>query len=608
MEKYKNIIAIKQKDILLYVDGVSRETINNFKKSRDRYLEHDMSCKDSIYLSSSADKIDIIFLNEWISYKVESLNESVIFEKKDFLKRGVYGNDRFGTLIFKNCTGLSFFKDLKVFVISNKINEETFEKMLNTINSYILNLSFDFDQTTFSKVQRDNKVQTDIEYHMFILILHWLSTKQGSINLFKIFELVKSNPHRNICDNYYYEDINSLSYVDEEVMAEIFSGLDELIEVQDANNKLAIKLSDGGNKYLPKKILQIENEDTFDTNENRFLKYFINYIIKVIDYFNTIFMNKKDIMINYDIISKSQLYKRELENLIRNTFLRNVGDLYFIPSNSTVLQRREGYRQFYNYYVTIKSMPKINEISDDLSDIIENKSLDLLYEYYCFFMVANILCDIYKIDMSNLSFKVYKNEFNKTLVKKTNANYFEFEDRSKVLPRIKLFYNKNYSNPLSYSKPYDPDITVEIFDDRNILKEIFIFDAKFKIISYKSQSEETENGFNFDDITKMHAYKDAIKNVIGAFVLYPGDISEIYTEHNECLGCNDSFCRNIYNGVGAFPLNPENKENLSALRNVLNRILDNFPKESYYTCVNKTLLTESECDKVAENSKAYNQN
>lgn len=606
MKEYKKLIAIKQNGILLYVDGISREELNKFKNSKEQYLTHDMCCKDSIYLNPSVDKADIIFLNEWVSYKVESFNEKVIFEEKDFLKRGVYGNDRFGTLTFKNCMGLSFFKDLKVFVISNKINEETFEKMLNAINGYILNLSFDFNQSTFSSVERDKKVKTDIEYHIFILIMHWLDTKQRNINLFTLFKLIKSNPHRNIHDSYYYEDVNSLSYVDEDVMVNIFSSLDELIEVQGVNNKLATKLSMGGKRYLPKKVLQIEIEDTFDTNENRFLKYFINYIINIIDHFNTMFMNKKDTMINYDVINKSLLYKKKLENLIRDTFLRNVGDLSYIPSNSTVLQRREGYRQFYKYYVTIKSMPKINDISEDLSDIIENKSLDLLYEYYCFFVVANILCDIYKVNMSNLSFKVYKNEFNKTLTKKTNANYFQFEDRSKVLPRIKLFYNKNYSNPLSYSKPYDPDITIEIFDYKNNLKEIFILDAKFKTITYKSQSDEIENGFNFDDITKMHAYKDAIKNVIGAFVLYPGDIREVYTEKYDCVGCEDSVCRNIYNGVGAFPLNPENKDDLKYLTNVLNRMLGNFQGGPSYTCVKETPLIGIAFDKVAEKSERYN--
>lgn len=604
MKGYEKLIAIKQNGILLYVDGISREVLAKFKNSKEIYLPYDEYCKDYICLNSSADKSNIIYLNEWVSYKVEPLNDSIVFEEKDFLKRGSYGNDKFGTLIFKNCTGLSFFKNLTVFIVSNKINEETFDKMLNTINSYILNLSFDFNQSTFSSVERDKKIHTDIEYHIFIMVMHWLDTKQRNINLFTLFKLIRNNPHRNIYDNYYYEDINSLSYVDEDVMVDIFSGLDELIEVQGVNNKLSAKLSKGGKNYLPKKVLQVEIEDTFDTNENRFLKYFINYIIKIIDYFVGVFINKKDAMINYSIIEKSLLYKKELETLISDSFLRNVGDLSYIPSNSTVLQRREGYRQFYNYYVTIKSMPKISDINVDLSDIIENKSLDLLYEYYCFFMVADVLCNIYKVNINNLAFKVYKNEFNKTLAKKTNANYFEFEDKMKLLPRIKLFYNKNYSNPLSYSKAYDPDISIEIFDNKGELKEIVILDAKFKIVNYQIQDEESENSFNFDDITKMHAYKDAIRDVVGAFVLYPGDIPKVYREKSDCVNCEESNCKNAFNGVGAFTLNPDNHNDYLKLTIILKTILESYYKGTPATC-RKCKVIEIALDKVAESRESY---
>ncbi len=604
MMGYIKLLAIKEKDILLYVNGISNELLTKFKNSKEKYLIHDECCKDSMLISSSKNTSNIVYLNEWVSYKVEPLSKDNTFSEKDFIKRGMYGNDNFGTLTFKNCTGLSFFKSLTVFIISNKIDEETFQKMLNTINSYILNLSFDFNQTTYGNIERDKRIHTDIEYHVYILIMHWLDTKQRNINLFTLFNLIKNNPHRNDYDNYFHEDVNALSYVDEDVMVDIFSNLDELMEVQGVKNKLTDKLSNDGKSYLPKKILQVETEDTFDTNENRFLKFFLKYIIEIVDYFSNIFISRKDVMINYDIIEKSLLYKKELEILINTTFLRNVGDLSYIPSSSTVLQRREGYRQFYNYFVTIKSMPQISDINDDLSDIIENKSLDLLYEYYCFFMVAEIICNIYKVNISNLSYKVYQNEFNKSLVKKTNANYFELEDVRKILPRIKLFYNKNYANPLSYSKPYDPDITIEIFDDNNNLEKIYILDAKFRVTSYKPNNQETEIGYNVDDITKMHAYKDAIRDVVGAFVLYPGDIPEVYNEKRQCVGCEESICYNAYNGVGAFPLNAGSNENLLNLTKVLVSMLKSNKKSIPSSCKSSKVI-EIALDRVAEEKEEY---
>ena len=38
--------------------------------------------------------------------------------------------------------------------------------------------------------------------------------------------------------------------------------------------------------------------------------------------------------------------------------------------------------------------------------------------------------------------------------------------------------------------------------------------------------------FKNEDIVKMHAYKDAIKNTIGAYVLYPGSNDRLYCEDN----------------------------------------------------------------------------
>jgi uncharacterized protein len=45
----------------------------------------------------------------------------------------------------------------------------------------------------------------------------------------------------------------------------------------------------------------------------------------------------------------------------------------------------------------------------------------------------------------------------------------------------------------------------------------------------------------------MHAYREAIQNVAGAFILYPGEQAVMYPEHG---------ARRLYEGVGALPLKP----------------------------------------------------
>ncbi|MDF2800671.1 MAG: hypothetical protein K0S61_574 [Anaerocolumna sp.] len=577
MNDLLGVRAIKSQSMIIYRSDLLTDDLSSFKNSADIILiESNIDANTLFIKNNEVIKPSIIYLSEWSIYKVEPINDSIKFQPKDFLKRGNFGNDMFGELQFKNCMGLSFFRALKLFIISAKIDEETFRHMLNVVNSNIINLSFDFNKVTSSSVERDLTIRSDIQYHMLLTLLNWLETKQKSINLFSVFNLIKNNPHRNIFDEYSYEDINNISNTDEEIILDIFSNLDNLSTTNINNNKLANRLKKDEKRYLPQEILQSETVDTFDTNENRFIKYFINYCIEILNYFIKLFIPQRENIINYDLIDLCIKYKKNLESLINDTFLRTVGKLNYLPSNSPTLQRKEGYRQFLNYYVTLKSMPKINIEDKNLSEIIENKNLDVLYEYYCFFVVANILCEIYNTDIKHLSFKTSVGTFSKNLSKKSYSNYFEFVDSNNSLPSVKLLYNKNYKKPESYSKAYDPDIAIEVLDDRNTTTDIVIFDAKFKIkmILAENTEDDINKMYNYDDISTMHTYKDAIDKVLGAYILYPGDNTRIYTQNVYCSNCCTQKCKEKYRGVGAFPLNPRKDDDTSAIRAIIIGMLE----------------------------------
>jgi predicted component of viral defense system (DUF524 family) len=60
--------------------------------------------------------------------------------------------------------------------------------------------------------------------------------------------------------------------------------------------------------------------------------------------------------------------------------------------------------------------------------------------------------------------------------------------------------------------------------------------------------------------------RDAIRRTSGAYVLYPGDMKEERPAFHEVIP-----------GLGAFPLNPGTREeNLRAIENFINDVLDNF--------------------------------
>lgn len=128
---------------------------------------------------------------------------------------------------------------------------------------------------------------------------------------------------------------------------------------------------------------------------------------------------------------------------------------------------------------------------------------------------------------------------------------------------LELEFNREFKeselNYYPYPLKYRPDYTLKINNDSNY---IFLhFDAKYKL------NRET---FKNEDIFKMHTYKDAIKNSMGAYVLYPGEKKGIYFEKG-----NKSY------SVGAFPLKPgelnfkEENNIRSFLINQLTLILEN---------------------------------
>jgi len=107
------------------------------------------------------------------------------------------------------------------------------------------------------------------------------------------------------------------------------------------------------------------------------------------------------------------------------------------------------------------------------------------------------------------------------------------------------------------------------------------FDAKYRALKLKDLVGDSEAPFSDEweeerggeyvrgDLLKMHAYKDAIRRSVGAYVLYPG--SEGYLREEES---------NSVPSVGAFPLRPGTKceEDLQSLGRFLRRIATDLVK------------------------------
>lgn len=224
--------------------------------------------------------------------------------------------------------------------------------------------------------------------------------------------------------------------------------------------------------------------------------------------------------------------------------------MHFIPSSSQVLQRREGYRQLFHLYSLLQLATQCYFDEDDFKNLLETKDTPTLFEYWVFFVVKEILdrsrrvlsCRTIVPD-AQLEQRITEGIciqyeggvslwFNKTCSGSTGFLPSEMPD-------------ENVTASESYSHTLRPDIVIAKGDDT------LIFDAKFKGKSDGFYGEEVDGiitKWKDEDIDKMHTYREAIQNVTGAYILYPGEYGIAYPAHG---------ATSRYAGVGALPLRPE---------------------------------------------------
>jgi predicted component of viral defense system (DUF524 family) len=133
---------------------------------------------------------------------------------------------------------------------------------------------------------------------------------------------------------------------------------------------------------VPERVFERRVTETLDTPENRFIKRFMDIVLYWCDELQRL---------NY--WQKAQSHQPELQTLREFVrFLRadplfaDVGELEIFPASSQVLLRRDGYRECLQVYrlLHIARAP----IFDRLQDAIDNRRIDQLYEFWCFFKLA----------------------------------------------------------------------------------------------------------------------------------------------------------------------------------------------------------------------------
>lgn len=283
------------------------------------------------------------------------------------------------------------------------------------------------------------------------------------------------------------------------------------------------------------RVLSVKKRITYDTNENRFVKFILKSTIRKIEDFLNRYLNST-VAVEENIIVKANEMISSIRGVLNTSFLREVSDFNTLPSMSLVFSMAPGYRELYKYYLMMHRGLAVN------GDIfkISVKDTAQLYEYWCFIKLFSILKkeyklispDVIKVDNSGITVSLVKGR--KSEVKFINPKTGE---------QIRLVYNPAESETQTVNQKPDNVLELEKLGTEVAYK--YVFDAKYRIENNPSNAFYPDNnpGPKVDDINTMHRYRDSIvyenklskftfeKTMFGAYILFPYADEKLYKEH-----------------------------------------------------------------------------
>jgi hypothetical protein len=323
-------------------------------------------------------------------------------------------------------------------------------------------------------------------------------------------------------------------------------------------------------KSLPAVLLVTRTEQTLDTVPNRFVRFALERWRALAFAVLTNAQALPGAAMRRGV-GEAQRVLDELDEVLGHPLFRQIGRLTIFPGDNPVLRRREGYRQIFAASALIEGTLGLEL---DLEDpfLVSRRSIATLYEYWTFVCLADVVARV--CGSSGRQGELFKEAASgMSLILKAGASTrMKFETvvgTERVL--VDLFFNNEFRKG-SWTRPMRPDASLLVRRPGD--REVWLhFDAKYKVDwqqpfqtgdADEEEAAERTGASKRTDLLKMHAYRDAIRDSAGSYVLFPGSEAVGFQARAEFLP-----------GLGAFPLRPDkSEEDSAALEVFMSRVLN----------------------------------
>lgn len=476
-------------------------------------------------------KYDIISQN-WLDTFIQIIDEN----KNNIL--GIFNSRNYIGEVLLNYININYSL---ISVKSTKIDYyNDFWGIIEELNNFHNELVLQVDSYFQENYVKDGLVEYEgISYSK---IAYLLSILENKIPLW--VESIKKNPKTELIEEEEFTNIWQTYDLD----------MDSLTFINEAET-IKYKI---GNKFfrVPIEVIQKNYVDTIDTQENYFVKFFLEYIKTILNG-----VNKQNSLVLWN---KCQEGVKKINIMLNNDFFQNISPKKYIYFNSQVLQKRYPYNKIFEAYNKIDLLTRLNTNMFDDFIKLGQKNVPLLYEYWTFIKIFEVMKSNFYLKENINCFYKEDNELNVEFRKNGSINV-KFTNEKEI--DIILYYNKMYKNNTrkesrSYSHNMQPDISLEFYY-KSELKGIIHFDSKYKL-KYDMSSKE-------EDINKMHTYNDAILKTVASFIVYPGNVNERYYKNKDL---------SKFPCVGAIPLTiNEEKNSIQEIEKIIYEYINDLKKK-----------------------------
>lgn len=472
-----------------------------------------------------------------------------------------------GILNFVNEIGFSEFIILKdeqlyfsftIEIFPVKLDyQKDYVALLKEVNDEIYNLAYSFLEKTYLNAAK-KKFKDPMLTEFFRLIERHFDEYITAI------EQVERRAHHYLQKSYEQVRGDRLRKQDNVGRSYLRKKASQFVDVQNG-------LSIAQRTVMPTKGLQIKKVQTYDTHENRYVKWSMERILsrltdlrlKVERHFAK---SKQEGEIA--VLKLLHTMEDQLKKHLFKPFWREIGKLDR-SVYSLVMQMGMGYREVYYIYTTLsQSLVLQNSIYK-----MSVKNIAAIYEYWSFLKLGKILEEkgckpltqqVVTVDRDGLSLSLKMNE-------KAERTFKHPKTGEEII--IQYQYS---AGDKTFTVEQRPDTMLTIKKGGRKHGFQYIFDAKYRL----NQAERV--GPVHEDINVMHRYRDAIvaqqmnlyeRLTFGAYVLFPWHDDEEYRKH-------DLFKSIEKVNIGGLPFLPNNTAFVEEMiDNLLNKSAEELQRD-----------------------------